>query len=125
MTGQDDMDEREIERILGRYRPAGPPDDLRGRALATDLSVRTWPWLSVAAALLALTIGFQAASRGHGAGAPLPPSLDERAVVRAELVSALGGGELAEARAEILMAAQEALRQDAPAPPVPADQESR
>jgi hypothetical protein len=51
-----------IEDTLRRYRPSGPPATLRDRVLAPPVG-RTWPWAAAAAALLAVTLGLQAATR--------------------------------------------------------------
>lgn len=59
------MEDRELEDLLRRYRPAGPPPELRARvtlggdvrmqATASLDSRRAWPWAAAAAALLAVT----------------------------------------------------------------------
>ena len=39
------MSDPELEDLLRRYRPAGPPPDLRARIVAGPAPVpRTWPW---------------------------------------------------------------------------------
>jgi hypothetical protein len=50
-----------IEDALRRYRPSGPPASLRDRVLVPPVG-RTWPWAAAAAALLAVTLGLQAAT---------------------------------------------------------------
>lgn len=106
------MDDRDIERILSRHQPLPPPGDLRARALAPVGVGRTWPWAAAVALLLVATMGFHAAS--YMLRQPITTGPDERAVVRQGLIEALGGDDLARARAEIMLAAQDALRQSAP-----------
>jgi hypothetical protein len=48
------MTEHDLEDLLRRYRPLGPPPELRARiAAAAAPAPRTWPWAAAAAALLA------------------------------------------------------------------------
>lgn len=48
------MTEHDLEDLLRRYRPVGPPPELRARiAAAAAAAPRTWPWAAAAAALLA------------------------------------------------------------------------
>ncbi len=56
------MDDRDLEELLRRYKPGGPPPELRARIVSTSLVRRTWPWAAAAAALLALTIGVHASA---------------------------------------------------------------
>lgn len=107
------MDDRDVERILSRYQPLAPPADLRARALASHQPVRrTWPWVAAAAALLATTVGFHAASARLRE--PMTVGPGERAFARERLALAFGGDDLARARAEILLAAQDIFRQRQP-----------
>lgn len=59
------MDDRDIEALLQRYRPAGPPPELGLRVATLRRGVphpdRTWPWAAAAAVLVALTLGVQSA----------------------------------------------------------------
>jgi len=62
------MDERDIEQLLGRYRPADPPASFDERiseliAAAGRRKPRVWPWAAAAAALLAITVGLHAGTR--------------------------------------------------------------
>lgn len=94
------MDDRQVEDLLKRYRPAGPPESLRERCLTPSPIARVWPWAAAAAALLAITVGLQAAAAGAVAGADLmwAPDSSEQAV--AELADALGGDVAARRAAE-------------------------
>ena len=53
------MNDNELDDLLRRVRPAGPPPELRARILASRPARPAWPWAAAAAALLALTIGLQ------------------------------------------------------------------
>jgi hypothetical protein len=66
------MDDRELEEVLGRYRPRGPSSDLRQSVLAGRPG-RVWPWAVAAAALLAMTIGFSSAAERLRPAAIAPP----------------------------------------------------
>jgi hypothetical protein len=67
------MTEPDVEDVLRRYRPAGPPAELRARVVERLLPVgRAWPWAIAAAVLLSATLGLQFA--------------------RAEIQRSLGGG---------------------------------
>jgi len=108
------MDDRDVEALLARYRPAHPDPEFESRlsfrlkAEATESSGRTWPWAVAAAALLAITIGLHAASR-EGA-VEQPASVDAAATLSLEL----GGDDVGRRAAEFILAAQP--------PPPPQDQ---
>ena len=54
MTPRED---EELEHVLRRYEPVGPPASLRMRVLGGQTSVRrAWPWVAAAAALLVLSV---------------------------------------------------------------------
>ena len=62
------MDDREIESLLRRYRPADPRAELNGRiasALAMPPAKPSWPWAIAAAARLAIGIGLHAPAPSH------------------------------------------------------------
>jgi ferric-dicitrate binding protein FerR (iron transport regulator) len=105
MTEREDDD---IERVLARYRPAGPPATLRARVLAPRQSAvrHLAPWLSIAAALAAAIWLHVLASRTHtrlddqvttAYGPPRPVMVDE-------LADALGGDDAARAAAAAYLA---------------------
>jgi hypothetical protein len=57
------MTDPEIEDLLRRYRPAGPPPDLRARVMMEAAPVgRTWPWVAAAVVLLATVVGLNLAT---------------------------------------------------------------
>lgn len=57
------MTDPEIEDLLRRYRPAGPPPDLRARVMTEAAPVgRTWPWVAAAGVLLATVVGLNLAT---------------------------------------------------------------
>lgn len=86
------MTEPELEERLRRYRPSGPPPELRARAIAGEPDVRpAWPWAAAAAVLLCATVVL------HGARprADLERTGDEALHTAAELqmlVEVLGDG---------------------------------
>lgn len=104
------MDDRQVEDLLKRYRPAGPSDSLRERCLTPLRHARVWPWAAAAAALLAITVGLEAAAAGAMAGAGLVVAPDPTAQAIAELAEALGGDAAARRVAEQIV--DEQLRRD-------------
>ena len=112
-----DMDDRDLETMLGRYRPAAADAGLKGRVLGPAAATgRTWPWAVAAAALLAMSLGLHMnASRGMAKmQAGLPP--DERAVALQGLAEKLGGTAASRELAEQLIVEEEhrARREDGP-----------
>src|SRR5262245_14532515 len=95
------MDERDTERLLARYRPVGPPRELRAFALSARSQMRVWPWAAAAAVLLAATVALQTATR-IAIDRMAPPHVDP---VNA-LADALGGGEEAQKAAQLMVAEQ-------------------
>jgi hypothetical protein len=58
------MSEPDLDDLLQRYRPAGPPPELRARVVANKEAVRrTWPWAAAAAALLVAVCAMQVWTR--------------------------------------------------------------
>ena len=83
------MQDREIENLLRRYRPAEPSDALFDQITKSpdhQITKSTWPWAVAAAALLAITVGLHAAV----VPAPEPLPLVDGARVQA-IVDDLGG----------------------------------
>lgn len=99
------MTDPEIEDLLRRYRPTGPSADLRARILGDTRPVgRTWPWVAAAAALLAATLHFHAASDRLAAGAGIDVSPDPKSTAIIALSGMLGGGPSARTAAELTIA---------------------
>jgi hypothetical protein len=101
------MNDDEIESVLRRYRPVGPPADLEARLVPAR---RTWPWAAAAAAILALTL---AARIGVDALAARFPVTDPRSQAAAELTELLGGDTMARQAVELMLAEQQMLREQA------------
>jgi hypothetical protein len=85
------MRDEEIETILRRYRPCGPPPALRARCVAPPRVAR-WPYIA-AAALLVVAFGTYRASATLQPQALRPAT---EASVEARLTAWLGGGPDAE-----------------------------
>lgn len=101
------MDDSQVEDLLRRYRPVGPPPRLRGRIFATAPNRRTWPWASAAAALLVSALALQVAL-GHEvstADIALGSAVDTR--VLDDLTDLLGGDMSARQLAELILAEQQ------------------
>jgi hypothetical protein len=81
----------EIEDMLRRYRPCGPPPALRARCVAPPRTAR-WPYVA-AAALLLVAVGTYRASATLQPQALRPPAA---ASAEARLTAWLGGGADAE-----------------------------
>ena len=93
--------DREIEALLRRYQPAGPPPGLRARIVAPAIEARrTWPWVAAAAALLAATIGLHISTSRLGRQMEPSESIDQRTAALIELEQSLGGGDEARQVAE-------------------------
>lgn len=115
------MDERQVEDLLKRYRPAGPPDALRARCLTPPPVARVWPWAAAAAALLAIVVGSQAAVAGATVGANIVTAPDDRDNAVAALTEAFGGDGAARRTAEQIVDQQMRRERDLaerPSPPV-------
>ena len=105
------MSEHDIEQMLRRHRPAGPPTELRARILqpAADES-RLWRWAVAAAALLATTIGFHVASASLKSSVPIQSGSEMADQER--LIEALGGDAVARTRAELMISERTVLMED-------------
>jgi hypothetical protein len=100
-----DMDDDRLEALLRQMRPAGPPARLRARIVsARRPTARAWPWVSAAAALLAVTIALPRAY-GQPPGRTLASTpWEEEQVLLAEM---LGGDAEAARLAEQIVAVNE------------------
>jgi hypothetical protein len=101
----------DIEELLRRYQPAGPPPSLHGGIFrnAGD-GRRTWPWVAAAAALLAISLALHAASNRLQSATFENVTETARALEIVELEQALGGGPDARDVAERLVQEREAHR---------------
>lgn len=99
------MDDFEIEDTLRRYRPSGPPPDLRQRVLALPAQ-RVWSWAAAAAALCLLIVGIDRATDAVIANAGIMPAPDPDALAAESLAEALGSGSEARAVADLVIARQ-------------------
>lgn len=104
------MDDRQVEDLLRRYRPAGPPESLRVRCLTPSPVARVWPWAAAAAALLAITVVLEAAAAQAIAAAEVVVGPEPTAHAIAELAESLGGDAAAHRAAEQIL--EEQLRRD-------------
>jgi hypothetical protein len=101
------MKDSEIEDLLRKYRPVGPPAELRHRILATTSVPRIWPWASAAAALLVVGFTFQLAARNEVADAGLNLGPSAVARVTEDLTNMLGDDLRARELAEFIVVQQE------------------
>ena len=104
--------------LLRRYRPAGPPPDLRARIFASSGTRRAWPWAAAAAALLVIIVGLQIETANLEQASPKDPGREETI---AEAVWILGGGPEAHRAAEYAWSQHEMVRalEEARMPPPP------
>jgi hypothetical protein len=85
------MDDDKVRDLLQRYRPVGPPSNLRAVALRASSRERIWPWVAAAAVLLTATVAIHfETTRAIGRLAP-PPVDPTRG-----LAAAMGGDQEAE-----------------------------
>src|SRR5687767_8510505 len=96
-----EMDDREIENLLRRYRPVAPPADLAGRIAPPR---RTWPWAAAAALLLAVTLG--ARTGVDRVVTQFATVQDPTSQAVTELTQLLGGDPMARQVAELMLAEQ-------------------
>ena len=101
------MNDSEIEDLLRKYRPVGPPAEMRQRILATTRVLRIWPWASAAAALLILGLTFHLAARNEVAGADLHLGPADVVRVTEDLTNMLGGDRRARELAEFIVVEQQ------------------
>jgi hypothetical protein len=102
------MNEPELDDLLRRYRPAGPPPALRARVMAGVPDVRrTWPWAAAAAALLAATVYLHQSADDAVARTSTRFASDVRRQAIASLSEMLGGDASAQMIAELTISADE------------------
>lgn len=101
------MKDSEIEDLLRKYRPVGPPAEFRQRIFATTRVPLLWPWASAAAALLILGLALQLAARDATAGAHLNLGPSAVARVTEDLTNMLGGDLRARELAEFIVVEQQ------------------
>lgn len=92
------MDDREVEALLYKYRPAGAPAGLRARinnSIHASSHPLIWPWLAAAAALLAIAIVLHGTATG--------PTLQTPGPTASQLADGFGGGEDGLAIAEFIL----------------------
>jgi hypothetical protein len=103
------MNDDNFEEHLKRYRPAGPPVEMRGRVLNRRQTVersRVREWLPAAAAAAAIVVfSLMSANARKGLAASMSVVTEQRDRRVAELATALGSGVLAEVEAERLVQA--------------------
>ena len=83
------MNDDQIEALLRRVRPAGPPAELRARIVdAQRPARRAWPWAAAAAAALLMTTTLQVAA-GRLREQARPPVATAAIDAESELASSL------------------------------------
>jgi hypothetical protein len=100
------VNDDQLEQLLNRYRPVGPPDDWLSPITGSSnhpiaKSPRAWPWAIAAAALLVITIGLHVLA--------FVPSHQPESAAAADIAQQLGGDALADRAAHFIVASQ-ALR---------------
>jgi hypothetical protein len=103
------MNDSEIEDLLRRYRPKGPPAQLRERILAMERPERIWPWLAAAAALLVSALTLHSATRYEAADINLTLGPGAEARVADDLTDRLGGDADARGLAQFILVEQQVL----------------
>lgn len=104
------MNDESVEERLKRYRPAGPPAELRARVLDRDPTSGRWrmsEWLPAAAAAAAIVVfSLLSLNARKELAASMTVVTEQRERRVTELATALGGGVLAEMEAERLIRAE-------------------
>jgi hypothetical protein len=104
------VDDQQVEALLKRNRPAGPPESLRERCLSPLRQARVWPWVAAAAVLLVITVTIEGAAARAVASADVVVAPDPTAHAIAELAETLGGDAAARRVAEQII--DEQMRRD-------------
>jgi hypothetical protein len=105
------MNDQDLETLLRRYRPIGPPSALRARCIergASEGVKHAWPWAAAAAALLVATIGLT--TRTARLEAPVAGEPDQTARAIEDLAALLGADDVARSTAALIVAEEEARR---------------
>jgi hypothetical protein len=106
------MNDSDIENVLRKYRPGGPPNQLRQRIVRSEPRQSIRPWLAAAAVLILCVLTCRVAARREVSQVDLQLGLDANARVVDELTDILGGNAEARELAEsMVMEAQ--VRADA------------
>ena len=108
----------DVEDLIRRYRPVGPPPELRARVLGRTSAAGDWAWLAAAAALAIVTVML----RGTG-GSPLPayfaPREEPHAAIVRDLAASLDAEEHAYFLAETIVLQEQVRAANAATPEVP------
>ena len=109
------MNDSDIEDLLRRYRPVGPPANLRARILSESRAHRVWPWASAAAALLASTLALHDAA-GHVIATMDPKPAPEPAVRAIDDLTEMFGGDATARRLAEFVVVEEQMRRERAGP---------
>ena len=116
------MTEHDVEDLLRRVRPVGPPAELRLRieqeAARPVPAPRAWPWAAAAAALLLLTAGLRVEVNRLESRVEVPP--DPAIAIVDDLTERLGG-DAAARRQAVLMVLEQQMRAERAAEAVGAE----
>ena len=100
------LNDQDVEGSLRRYRPAGPPPELREAVVSQRPSAT--PWAAVAAALLAAVVLLKVSMAQEVSRLPVEAVDVEREAIE-QLTEALGG-DVDARRAALILAQQDAVR---------------
>jgi len=98
------MDEDNVRELLDRYRPVGPPPELRRFTLRPSAPGRIWPWAAAAAVLLTATVAIHVATTS-ALRRIAPPPVDPTSA----LAETMGGDEDARRAARLIVTEQAIL----------------
>ena len=112
------MNDRDLEALLRRHRPVGPPPALREQILRAVDRREPWWWLGAAAALVAITAGTQVAIGSEVDTVTVTLAIGAEASAPDPLLELLGDDEPARQLVLFRRAEQEARRAFEPAPPI-------
>ena len=112
------MNDRDLEALLRRHRPVGPPPALRERILRAEDRRVPWWWLGAAAALVAITAGTQVAIGSAVATVTVTLAIGAEVSEPDPLLDLVGDDEPARQLAMFWRAEREARRAFEPPPSV-------